>query len=185
MGWLTVSDPIKSGSLARLMESPPPQVASDRSHAFTNPRFSVLSIVHVLMAFRKTPTFSFTSFFSPQEEQAIDRVHRIGFRHAKLEIYRLVSKDTIEEQMINLQDSKNKLVQLATGATEGTSEKHKVRRAEIQDLTMKLFEQSRSVKRPAREVEDRGSSATTGAKKNAEGSGDDRPPMKRMKRKKE
>lgn len=44
------------------------------------------------------------------ERQATDRAHRIGQKH-KVQIYKIVAKDTIEEQIIELQDRKEKLAE--------------------------------------------------------------------------
>lgn len=61
-------------------------------------------------------------------------------------MFRLVSTGTIEEQILNLQDSKNKLVALAEIGT-GNEANASRRQQELNDLTTKLFEQSRSLKR--------------------------------------
>lgn len=44
------------------------------------------------------------------EKQATDRAHRIGQKH-KVQIYKIVAKDTIEEQIIELQNRKEKLAE--------------------------------------------------------------------------
>lgn len=44
------------------------------------------------------------------EKQATDRAHRIGQKH-KVQIYKVVAKDTIEEQIIELQNRKEKLAE--------------------------------------------------------------------------
>ena len=42
------------------------------------------------------------------ENQAIDRTHRIGQTH-KVQVYRLITKGTVEEKIMNLQQHKLKL----------------------------------------------------------------------------
>jgi SNF2 family DNA or RNA helicase len=51
------------------------------------------------------------------ESQAVDRAHRIG-QKSRVTIYRLVSRGTVEEKVLLLQDRKRKLVEelVAKGA---------------------------------------------------------------------
>ena len=42
------------------------------------------------------------------ENQAIDRIHRIGQKN-KVMAYRLISKDTVEEKILELQENKKEL----------------------------------------------------------------------------
>jgi len=51
------------------------------------------------------------------EAQAIDRAHRIG-QDKKVFAYRFVSKDSIEERIADLQDSKRKLADAIVAADE-------------------------------------------------------------------
>lgn len=44
------------------------------------------------------------------EQQAIDRAHRIG-QKVPVTVFRLVSTDTIEDQVVALQDSKRELME--------------------------------------------------------------------------
>lgn len=48
------------------------------------------------------------------EQQATDRAHRIGQKHA-VEVIKLVTKDTIEEKIIQLQAEKKKLIDSLLG----------------------------------------------------------------------
>ena len=56
------------------------------------------------------------------EAQAVDRVHRIG-QSKKVMVYRLVSKDTIEEKVMALKATKARLFEsvMTTGTAQGTS----------------------------------------------------------------
>jgi SNF2 family DNA or RNA helicase len=48
------------------------------------------------------------------EDQAADRAHRIGQKKPVI-VYRLVSKDTVEERILSLQDKKRALAESALG----------------------------------------------------------------------
>lgn len=48
------------------------------------------------------------------EQQAIDRVHRLG-QSEEVKVFRFIMKDTIEEQIRELQDQKRKLADGALG----------------------------------------------------------------------
>jgi SNF2 family DNA or RNA helicase len=48
------------------------------------------------------------------EEQAADRAHRFG-QERPVMVYRLVSKDTVEERILVLQDSKRRIAEVALG----------------------------------------------------------------------
>ena len=43
------------------------------------------------------------------ENQAVDRVHRIGAKHQAVDIYRLVAADTIEDRMLLMQEHKENI----------------------------------------------------------------------------
>jgi SNF2 family DNA or RNA helicase len=52
------------------------------------------------------------------EAQAIDRAHRIGQRHTVI-TYKFISKDSIEEKIVALQESKKQLAHSIVGAEDG------------------------------------------------------------------
>jgi len=52
------------------------------------------------------------------EEQAVDRVHRIG-QSRKVEVVRLVAQDTVEEQMLSVQDLKSGIFECALSRRDG------------------------------------------------------------------
>lgn len=61
----------------------------------------------------------FDSSFNPQsDQQAENRAHRVG-QTKKVEVYRLVTKDTIEEQIHALGETKLALDDRVAGADEG------------------------------------------------------------------
>ena len=64
------------------------------------------------------------------EDQATDRAHRIG-QTRPVTVYRLVAKDTIEEQILKLHADKRGLV---AGILEGTDAAAKLSTAELVDL---------------------------------------------------
>ncbi len=64
------------------------------------------------------------------EDQATDRAHRIG-QTRKVTVYRFVTRDTIEEQIISLHESKRKLM---SGLLEGTDSAGKMSTSELVDL---------------------------------------------------
>lgn len=53
------------------------------------------------------------------QDQATDRAHRMGQR-ARVQVYKLIAKDTIEEKILNLQDKKAALMETVSGAGEGS-----------------------------------------------------------------
>ena len=64
------------------------------------------------------------------EDQATDRAHRIG-QTRPVTVYRLVAKDTIEEQILKLHGAKRDLV---AGILEGTDQAAKLSTHELIDL---------------------------------------------------
>ena len=52
------------------------------------------------------------------QNQASDRCYRIG-QTRKVQVYRLIAKDTIEENILKLQEKKSLLAELAAGDTNG------------------------------------------------------------------
>lgn len=75
------------------------------------------------------------TWWSPAiEDQAVDRVHRLG-QKKETRVFRLVMDNTIEEQTIEVQKEKRKLMQLAFAEREGKRDKAKTGRlADIQRL---------------------------------------------------
>ena len=53
------------------------------------------------------------------QNQASDRCYRIG-QTRKVQVYRLIAKDTIEENILKLQEKKSLLAELAAGDTNGS-----------------------------------------------------------------
>ena len=51
------------------------------------------------------------------QDQATDRAHRIG-QQAHVQVYKLITKDTIEEKILELQDKKAALMDTISGAEE-------------------------------------------------------------------
>jgi SNF2 family DNA or RNA helicase len=64
-------------------------------------------------------------------EQASDRAHRIGQRKT-VRVYNIVSKDTIEEKIVKLQEKKKGLADSVI--TEGAQFINKMEQADIQEL---------------------------------------------------
>jgi len=63
--------------------------------------------------------FLFDPWWNPAaEQQAIDRAHRIG-QTKRVFTYRLITKDTVEEKVVELQDQKKDLVKGVMGHDEG------------------------------------------------------------------
>ena len=59
--------------------------------------------------------FLFDPWWNPAvEDQAADRAHRIGQTRPVM-VYRMVAKDTVEERILALQDSKRALMDAALG----------------------------------------------------------------------
>jgi non-specific serine/threonine protein kinase len=63
--------------------------------------------------------FLFDPWWNPAaEQQAIDRAHRMG-QLKKVFTYRLITKGTVEEKVVELQDQKRDLVKGVMGTDEG------------------------------------------------------------------
>jgi SNF2 family DNA or RNA helicase len=52
------------------------------------------------------------------QDQATDRAHRIG-QQARVQVYKLIAKDTIEEKILELQERKSALLDTISGGEEG------------------------------------------------------------------
>ncbi|KAF0895139.1 hypothetical protein E2562_006842 [Oryza meyeriana var. granulata] len=65
------------------------------------------------------------------EEQAMDRVHRIG-QTKEVKVVRLIVKDSIEDRMLELQEKKRKLITGAFGKKKGGKEYKEIRVEELQ-----------------------------------------------------
>lgn len=75
------------------------------------------------------------TWWSPAiEDQAVDRVHRLGQKR-ETRVFRLIMDNSIEEQTIRIQEDKRKLMQLAFSEKDGKRQKAKTGRlADIQRL---------------------------------------------------
>ena len=63
--------------------------------------------------------FLFDPWWNPAaEQQAIDRAHRIG-QTKKVFTYRLITKDTVEEKVVELQNKKRDMVKGVMSTDEG------------------------------------------------------------------
>jgi SWI/SNF-related matrix-associated actin-dependent regulator of chromatin subfamily A3 len=84
------------------------------------------------------------SWWAPAiEDQAVDRVHRLG-QQRETKVFRLVVEDSVEERVLGIQDEKRKLMSLAFAEKENDKKKKKKSAgAGIQDL-MRLLGQSSS-----------------------------------------
>uniref|UniRef100_A0A0D9X237 Uncharacterized protein n=1 Tax=Leersia perrieri TaxID=77586 RepID=A0A0D9X237_9ORYZ len=65
------------------------------------------------------------------EEQAMDRVHRIG-QTKEVKVLRLIVKDSIEERMLELQDKKRELISGAFSRKKGSKECKEIRVEELE-----------------------------------------------------
>ena len=74
------------------------------------------------------------SWWAPAiEDQAVDRVHRLGQTRA-CKVVRLIVEDTIEDQVLEVQAKKRKLAGLAFGEKKGQRNRHQERAEHYRDL---------------------------------------------------
>jgi SWI/SNF-related matrix-associated actin-dependent regulator of chromatin subfamily A3 len=79
------------------------------------------------------------SWWAPAiEDQAVDRVHRLGQKR-ETKVFRLVVEGSVEERVLGIQEEKRKLMSLAFAEKEGGGRKKKAG-AGVQDL-MRLLGQ--------------------------------------------
>jgi SWI/SNF-related matrix-associated actin-dependent regulator of chromatin subfamily A3 len=82
------------------------------------------------------------SWWAPAiEDQAVDRVHRLGQKR-ETKVFRLVVEGSVEERVLGIQDEKRKLMSLAFAEKEGRKKK-RAAGAGVQDL-MRLLGQASS-----------------------------------------
>ncbi|KAF2772435.1 hypothetical protein EJ03DRAFT_307496 [Teratosphaeria nubilosa] len=74
------------------------------------------------------------------EDQAVDRVHRLG-QKKECRVFRLVMDGSIEEKTIAVQQEKRKLMQLAFAEREGTNKREKVKTGRLADIQRLLASQ--------------------------------------------
>jgi SWI/SNF-related matrix-associated actin-dependent regulator of chromatin subfamily A3 len=90
------------------------------------------------------------SWWAPAiEDQAVDRVHRLG-QQRETKVFRLVVEDSVEERVLGIQDEKRRLMSLAFA--EKDSDKRKKKRAAgagVQDLMRLLGQSSQSQSQPS------------------------------------
>jgi SNF2 family DNA or RNA helicase len=67
------------------------------------------------------------------EQQAIDRVHRLGQKR-EVEIVHFIMKESVEEALLRLQDKKTKLAKLSMDKKKTKSEEAKKRMEELREL---------------------------------------------------
>lgn len=78
------------------------------------------------------------SWWAPAiEDQAVDRVHRLGQKR-KCTVMRLVMEDSIEEEVLEVQSRKRKLMGQAFGEREGRNKRAEERRGRLQDIEQLL-----------------------------------------------
>ena len=96
------------------------------------------------------------SWWAPAiEDQAVDRVHRLGQKR-ETTVFRLVVEDSVEERVLDIQSDKRRLMAMAFAEKEG-GKKKSVRSGGLGDLTRLLGEG--------------GASASAGATANTDGTG--------------
>ena len=78
------------------------------------------------------------SWWAPAiEDQAVDRVHRLGQKR-KCTVMRLVMEESVEEEVLEVQKRKRKLMGQAFGEKEGTSKRGEERRGRLRDIEQLL-----------------------------------------------
>ena len=77
----------------------------------------------------------FDPWFNPAvENQASDRAHRIGQKNV-VDVIKLISKDTVEEKVIAMQESKKELIEdIINSNLENSTSLKKLSREDIIDL---------------------------------------------------
>jgi SWI/SNF-related matrix-associated actin-dependent regulator of chromatin subfamily A3 len=81
------------------------------------------------------------SWWAPAiEDQAVDRVHRLGQKR-ETTVFRLVVEDSVEERVLGIQSDKRRLMAMAFAEKEGGKKKN-VRSGGLGDLTRLLGEGS-------------------------------------------
>lgn len=92
---------------------------------------------HVIMA---------DSWWAPAiEDQAVDRVHRLGQKR-ETKVFRLVVEGSVEERVLGIQEEKRKLMSLAFAEKEGSKSRKKRAGAGMQDFMRLLGESSQARK---------------------------------------
>jgi SWI/SNF-related matrix-associated actin-dependent regulator of chromatin subfamily A3 len=82
------------------------------------------------------------SWWAPAiEDQAVDRVHRLGQKR-ETKVFRLVVEGSVEERVLGIQDEKRKLMGLAFAEKDGGKKKKKRAGAGVQDLLRLLGQAS-------------------------------------------
>ncbi len=78
------------------------------------------------------------SWWAPAiEDQAVDRVHRLGQRR-KCTVMRLVMEESVEEEVLAVQSRKRKLMGQAFGEREGRNRRGEERRSRLRDIELLL-----------------------------------------------
>ena len=74
--------------------------------------------------------YLFDPWRNPVEEQAMDRVHRIG-QKKEVKVIRLIVKGSIEERILSLQEKKQQLISSAFGKKKGGKDDKEMRLEEL------------------------------------------------------
>ncbi|KAF2034663.1 hypothetical protein EK21DRAFT_85239 [Setomelanomma holmii] len=91
---------------------------------------------HVIMA---------DSWWAPAiEDQAVDRVHRLGQKR-ETKVFRLVVEDSVEERVLGIQEEKRRLMGLAFAEKEAGKRKKRAAGAGVQDLMRLLGQGTQSL----------------------------------------
>jgi SWI/SNF-related matrix-associated actin-dependent regulator of chromatin subfamily A3 len=78
------------------------------------------------------------SWWAPAiEDQAVDRVHRLGQKR-KCTVMRLVMEESVEEEVLEVQSRKRKLMGQAFGEKEGKNKRGEERKGRLKDIEMLL-----------------------------------------------
>jgi SWI/SNF-related matrix-associated actin-dependent regulator of chromatin subfamily A3 len=84
------------------------------------------------------------SWWAPAiEDQAVDRVHRLG-QQRETKVFRLVVEGSVEERVLGIQDEKRRLMSLAFAEKDSDKKKKKAAGAGVQDLMRLLGQSSQS-----------------------------------------